>query len=326
MASTTTGSGPRSLRVAAVQAPSRNGEIGANLAHAEVHVEDAARRGAALVLLPELLPTGYLLSPELWRAAEPAVGATARWLAALARRLGVFVGTSFVEADGDDFLNAFVLCAPDGSEAGRVHKQTPAVFEAFVTRGRAGPHVIDTSLGRIAIGICYENQLAYMPRLCAEHDADLVLMPHSAPSPMRSNRLVARDVEIYEDTLRTIPEWFATSLGVPVVMANKCGPWRSPLPLVPFAAQVSTFPGFSKIVDSDGRVLAALGGEEAVLVADVTIDPARRRPAPQPFGHWARRVPRSTGMLRVIEAIGALSYRLRRAARSRAAAAVRGAA
>lgn len=306
--------------------PSRNGDVDGNLARAEPHVEEAARRGARLVLLPELLPTGYLLSTEIWRAAEPADGSTARWLAAQARRHGVFVGTSFLEADGDDFFNTFVLATPDGREAGRVRKQTPAVFEAFVTRGDAGAHVVDTTLGRIVVGICYENQLAYMPRLCAEAGADLVLMPHSAPSPERSNRLLARDVAVYEETLRTIPQWFASGLGVPVVMANKCGPWRSPVPLVPFGAQDSKFPGFSKIVDSDGCVLAALGGEEGVLVADVTPDPARRRPAPAAFGHWARRVPRSTGFLRVIEAVGGVSYRAHRTRRARAAAAVRDAA
>ena len=122
----------RTLRVAAVQVPSRNGAIAENLAHAEAFVAEAARQGAALVLLPEFLPTGYLLAPEIWHAAEPAVGPTVRWLSAQALRHGVFVGTSFLEADGDDFINTFVLAAPDGSEAGRVWKQTPAVFEAFV--------------------------------------------------------------------------------------------------------------------------------------------------------------------------------------------------
>ena len=321
----TPATGARTLRVAAVQVPSRNGAIAENLAHAEAFVAEAARQGAALVLLPEFLPTGYLLAPEIWHAAEPAVGPTVRWLSAQALRHGVFVGTSFLEADGDDFINTFVLAAPDGSEAGRVWKQTPAVFEAFVTRGRAGPHVIDTGLGRIVVGICYENQLAYLPRLCAEQGADLVLMPHSAPSPTRSNRVTARKAAIYDERLRAIPEWFAAELGVPVVMANKSGPWLSPIPLIPFATQDSTFPGLSKIVDSDGRVLAALGDEEGLVVADVTIDPARRRAAPKPFGHWARPVPRATEMLRVTEAVGALSYRLRRAQRARAAAAVRAA-
>lgn len=313
----------RTLRVAALQVPSRNGDLEGNLARAVPRVVEAAGRGARLVLLPELLAAGYLLSPRIWEFAEPASGTTARWLAEQAKRSGVWLGSSFLEVVGNDFYNTFVLVGPDGREAGRVRKQTPAVYEAFFMRGDSGPHRIDTPLGRIGVGICYENQLGYLPQLCAAGAVDLLLMPHSAPSPQRSSRYLSRQVDVYEDSLRTIAGWYAVHLGIPVVMANKCGPWTSPIPLAPFVRQRSSFPGLSAIADSDGRVIAQLGGEAATLVEDVTIDPARRRTPPPASGHWARAVPRSTEWLRVVEAVGRLGYRMRARRRARAGAQLR---
>jgi len=53
------------LRVAAVQMASVDGDIAGNLRCATERVEEAQRRGARLILLPELLPTGYTLSPAI---------------------------------------------------------------------------------------------------------------------------------------------------------------------------------------------------------------------------------------------------------------------
>src|SRR5262245_43536066 len=112
----------RRIVVAAVQCRSDNGAAEANLAHARPLVEEAARRGAELVLCPEFLATGYIYHSSIWDAAEPRGVPTESWLGELARRLGIFVGASYLEADGADFFNTFALCAPGGAVAGRVRK------------------------------------------------------------------------------------------------------------------------------------------------------------------------------------------------------------
>jgi N-carbamoylputrescine amidase len=310
----------RALRVAAVQRPSQDGEIEANLKAAGRDVEEAARRGAQLVLLPELLAAGYAPTSAIWDGAEPKHGPTARFLAEQSRRHGVYLGASFLEADGEDFFNTFVLTTPSGAEAGRVRKQTPAVFEAFYMRGDVGPHVIATDLGRIGVGICYENHLGYTPRLFHEHGVDLVLMPHSAPSPPR--RLVPPHfLHLYEDALRTVTAHYAALFGVPVVLANKSGPWKVSLPGLPPPAKPGRFPGLSAIADSDGRVRAALGAEAGLLVEDVLLDPARKRlGAPACAGRWSRPQPLAANLFRVIEATGRLFYAASKERRQRARA------
>lgn len=275
------------VRVAAVQMESKNGLVQANLDHATHLVNRAVKRGAKLILLPEFMPCGYVFSTSMWDGAEPKQGPTVRWLKKTSRILNAWVGTSFLEADGQDFFNTFVLAGPDGREAGRVRKQTPAVFEAFFTKGAAGLHVIETELGKVGVGICYENQLAYIPQMMYEASVDLLLMPHSAPTVLRT-LLGDRQVKRYEDSLGELALRYARLLGIPVVMTNKCGRWQSPLPGMPLHMEDSSFPGLSAIADSDGVLKAQLGDEEDVIVEDIRLDPSRKsNRAPQRHGRWA---------------------------------------
>lgn len=176
----------RTIRVAAVQMESKNGLIDDNLKHATLLIDRVAQEGAKLIVLPEFTPTGYIFTTDIWDGAEPREGSTVKWLRENSTRLGVWLGTSFLEADGEDFFNTFVLATPDGKEAGRVRKQTPAAYEACFFRGETGPHIIDTELGKIGVGICYENYLAYIPQIMYQQAVDLLLMPLSAPTPMQS--------------------------------------------------------------------------------------------------------------------------------------------
>lgn len=311
--------GVSTLTVAAVQMESRNGDVEGNLKRATPLVEKAAGEGALLIVLPEFMPTGYIFSREIWDAAEPSEGPTMLWLRHTSRRLGVWLGTSYLEARERDFYNSFVLTGPDGKEAGRVRKRTPACAEAFFTRGEDGPHVIQTELGRIGVGICYENQLAYIPRMMCSGSPDIMLMPHSAPLPMPNLFFPAASVAMFEKLLREMAPLYAAKLGIPVVFVNKCGPWVSPMPGLPFLTQVSRFPGLSTIADGDGSVKARLEGEEGVIVSAVTLDPSRKTASfPLPRGRWAMRVPSATNLWRAVEAAGAVYYRLSPERRRRA--------
>jgi N-carbamoylputrescine amidase len=301
----------RLLRVAAVQMESTNEQIEANLDRATPFTERAAQEGAKLILLPEFMPTGYLYTKDIWSMAEPKRGLTVEWLMEKSRKLGVWLGTSFLEADGEDFYNTFVLTAPDGTEAGRVRKQTPAVYEPYFFKGDKGSHVIDTQIGRIGVGICYENQLTYMPRLMQEQSVDIVLMPHSAPSPSPAPLFRRKHINAWNTHVREVSLSMARSLGVPVVMANKCGPWRTAVPVLPFPFMYmdSSFPGLSAVVDSDGTVKRQLRDEEDVIVEDVMLDPSRKTSElPRCYGRWALEGPRARDIFRFIEAFGRLSY------------------
>jgi N-carbamoylputrescine amidase len=118
---------------------SANGDVAGNLARAGRWSEAAARRGAELILLPELFSTGFELNDRSWQSAEPQGGPSERWLLDTARRHGCHIGGSYLEARGEDFFNTFALAAPDGSIAGRVRKSHPCSIEAYVFKARRRP-------------------------------------------------------------------------------------------------------------------------------------------------------------------------------------------
>src|SRR5687767_2497561 len=173
--------GIRTIKVAGVQVESRNFDVQGNLRRAEALVAVAAQRGARLVLCPEFLAPGYIYDPAIWSAAEPRGGPTELWLARMALQHGLYIGASYLEASGDDFFNTFTLMRPDGSAAGRVRKESLPGFEGWFFRSCSGPKVIETELGRIGIGICFDNSTARFIRRMSQEQVDLILMPHSAP-------------------------------------------------------------------------------------------------------------------------------------------------
>jgi N-carbamoylputrescine amidase len=264
-------SGARRLRVAIVQMASANHDIAGNLARATPLAGEAVRRGARLVLFPELMSTGYSLYYDIWESAEPSHGLTSRWLAATAARLGAYIGASFLEASGDDFFNTFILAGPDGREAGRVRKQVPADAEAYFFKGEIGPHVIETALGRIGVGICAESYYCFLANQMAERQADLILMPHSAPDCSASGGLPAAPGT-------HLGLWYARRLGIPVAFVNKVGPWTTRTLAPPPPETHGFFPGRSAIVDSDASVLVSMNDAAGVGIADVTLDPRRKAP------------------------------------------------
>lgn len=310
----------RSLRVAAVQVTSQNGKIAENLKHAMGLVEEAAARGARLILLPEFMPTGYSYTKEIWDAAEPTEGPTVKWLKANSKRLGIWLGTSFLEADGEDFYNTFVLTNPDGLEDGRVRKQKPAVGEACFFRGEIGPHVVHSQLGKIGVAICYENRFAFTARNMYAQSIDLLLQPHAAVILEASAVVPAKSAAIINDFLHQVPLIYANMLGIPVVHCNHSGPWLATVPGLPFIKNDTHFDGYSAIADSDGSLKAQLGLEEGVIVADVILDPSlKKKIPPRTYGKWVMPdVPVSMKIWAILEAVYSLCYRFNKERKNRA--------
>lgn len=280
---------PKKIRVAAVQMNCRPGDVAHNLAHAETMLASAIDQGAVLVLLPELMPGGYMVTEEIWDSAETINGRSVNWLLSMTSHFKIYLGFSFLEAEGEDFYNTFVLAGPEGKLIGRVRKNPPASIEAYFYKGGSDPHVIETALGRIGVGICYENLLYEQMCFLYRENVDLVLSPFAAGRP---KPFIPGDIKRFDKLLINSRDIFAKTLGVPVVMANRVGPLETDLPgKLPYLK--SSFPGLSSIVDYDGTVKAELGGEEGVIVADVQIGHcADRKSEPKRYGKmWGVPVP-----------------------------------
>lgn len=298
----------QSLTLAAIQVRCEPLRAKENLARAETLIEQAAAQGAELVLLPELLPGGYLLTEEIWNTAEKASGPSMAWLKQTAHRLGIYLGMSYAEADGDDFFNSFVLASPQGDIAGRVRKSPPASVEAYFFRGGNDPHYIDTDIGRIGVGICYENLLFERISALYRASVDIVIQPTAAATPTPVFPIRKKDSAAFDSMLKGITAFYAHALGVPVVTANRCGPLVTPLP-GGFPAQNTRFPGLSGVADSDGSLLVQLGDEEGIAIATVVLDSTRKaKHPPEAYGRWALPVPWYAFLWPLTQKLGERAY------------------
>ena len=280
-------------RVAVVQMACELNAFAANTARASRHLAAAAAQGAVLALLPELMPNGYTLTHALWAGAEPFDGPTLAWLRRECTMHRMMIGTTFLEADGEDFFNTFVLVGADGSVLGKVRKNPPASFEAWFFRAGDTRHWFETPIGRVGVGICFENALYDHYLTLHEADVDLMLRPFSGASFEARFPIRAADVAAINEALRTGTAEAARLTGRPVLMANKVGRLVTALSM---GGRVQTveFPGYSAIADGDGRLLGQLGpGEEGAVIGDVRIDPARKAkaPAPRRYGKWTAPLP-----------------------------------
>jgi N-carbamoylputrescine amidase len=310
----------RTLRIAAVQMASREGAIKANLEHATHLVEQAASDRAQFVLLPELMPGGYRWDRRIWQAAEAHAGPTVQWLHSTSARLGIWLGTSFLETDGKDFFNTFVLTSPGGMEAGRVRKQFPSIGEAFFFKGEAGSHVIETALGKIGVGICFDAHTIHVARLMCAQSIDLMLIPHSYSIPAAPTKDVSEaDIARMKNNLLDMGSYYSRLLGIPAVSVNKCGPALAPKP------EGYVFPGLATIVDSDGKVQARMEEQEGFIVANVTRDPARKKCAiPHAYGRYVYPGPPGRELFALVESIGHIWYSFNRDRRTVARASMKG--
>jgi N-carbamoylputrescine amidase len=313
------------LTVAAAQIQCQDGKVDENLTHAALLVESAVQRGAQLVVFPEFMPQGYRLTQEIWDSAEPFDGPTTAWLRGTAKQHNLYVGTSFLESDGCDFFNTFALAGPDGEIAGVVRKRNPSLWEAYFFKGRPGSPAFDTEIGRIGVGICFDNHTFEVADAIARAGIDLMLMPHSYCTPTQPSKM-ASQADI--DRLNSLPgrvarlynEWF----GVPVVLANKSGPWDSPVPnMILGKPSGYTFPGRSAVIDSDGLVRSELGCEEGVALAEVCLESQRKKTTrPPKYSRYVYPGPPGRELIRYIEAIGTLNYALSGVRKRKAAAVI----
>jgi N-carbamoylputrescine amidase len=262
--------GERKLRIGVVQMQSSDHDIDGNLKRASTFAEKAAAKGAQLVLFPELMATGSYLYFDTWDSGEPSEGKTVQWMKSASRRLHIWIGTSFLEASDADFYDTFVLTTPAGEEAGRVRKQIPAGPEAYFFRGAEGPHVIETAIGKIGVGICAENYYCFAASQMLKQSADFIVMPHASPDMSENGGLPSPPGT-------HLASWYASKLGVPVAMVNKVGRSYKPPP----NEIKGRFPGLSAIVDSDGSVLHSMGDTEGIGIADIALDPRRKTSASQ---------------------------------------------
>ncbi|HEX7080532.1 MAG TPA: carbon-nitrogen hydrolase [Gammaproteobacteria bacterium] len=242
-----------------------------NLARAEGFIRDAARRGAKLIVLPELFRSRYFCQSEdaaHFALAEPVPGPTTDRLAAVARELGVTIVASLFErrAPGLYHNTAAVL---DGARGyvGKYRKMhipdDPRYYEKFYfTPGDLGFRTFETAAAQLGVLVCWDQWYPEAARLTALRGAELLIYPTAIGwHPEEKAEYGARQHEAWETMQRS----HAIANGCFVVSVNRVG-------FEPAPGGGIEFWGQSFVAAPDGRVLArAPADAEAVLVESVDL-------------------------------------------------------
>ena len=244
-----------------------------NLVKAEMHIRDAASRGAQIICLQELFRSQYFCREEnadLFELAEPIPGPSTETLGKLARSLGVvIVGSLFERRAAGIYHNTAVILDADGSLLGKYRKMhipdDPLYYEKFYfTPGDLGFPNFDTRFGRIGVLVCWDQWYPEGARLASLGGANIIFYPTAIGwHPSEKQEFGAAQL----DAWRTIQRSHAIANGVFVAAVNRVGfegPPESGL----------EFWGHSFVSDPFGRVLAeGSADKEEILI--VECDPAR---------------------------------------------------
>lgn len=256
------------IRVAALQA-AFGADMDANIAKVEKLVRAAAKKGAQVILPPELFQGPYFCTSqeEQWFAtAYPA--ATHPCVVALqpvAKELGVAIPVSIFERDGPAYYNSLVMLDADGKQLGVYRKSHipdgPGYQEKYYFRpGDTGFKVWDTAHGRVGAGICWDQWFPETARAMALMGAQVLFYPTAIGSEPHDPSLDTRD------PWRRAMQGHAVSNVMPIVASNRIGTET-------IGANTQTYYGASFIANHRGDLVEELGrDEEGAIVHEFDLD------------------------------------------------------
>jgi predicted amidohydrolase len=207
----------RSLTVSAAQYPiGQPDSLDAWEAKIADWVAAGAKTGAELLVFPEYAaieqaacfgPSVYSdLQTTLERVAEIA-GERVAFHAELAKKHGVhiLVGSGPVKKSDGRFVNSAQLVTPTGL-VGEQEKIIMTPFEhGWGVTGGAPLRVFDTTLGKIAVLICYDSEFPLLARAVAEAGAEVILVPSCTERVSGYHRVrTGTAARALENTLATV--------------------------------------------------------------------------------------------------------------------------
>jgi N-carbamoylputrescine amidase len=243
-----------------------------NLAAAIAGVRQAAKRGAAVVCLPELFRTRYMAQREdhdLFNLAEPVPGPSTAALSAAAKKAGVVIVASLFERrTAGLYHNTAAVIDADGEIKGLYRKMhipdDPAYYEKFYfTPGDLGFRAFDTRVGRIGTLVCWDQWYPEAARLTALQGASVLFYPTAIGwHPKEKAKFGAQQL----DAWRTIQRAHAIANGCWVVAVNRVGLERPDK-----TSAGLQFWGHSFVADPFGVVVAEAAEREGVTIARIDL-------------------------------------------------------
>ncbi len=235
-------------------------DVEGNTVRGLVALEEAAARGANLIVYPELAFTPFYPQRRVnempLHLAEPIPGPTTDRFCKAARRLGVVVVLNLYEHAGSQAFDASPVINADGKLLGKTRMMHITDYEGFYEQGYyvpgdSGAPVYDTACGRIGVAICYDRHYPEYLRALALQGADLVVVPQAGVLGEWPDGLFEAELQVA-----------SFQNGYFMALANRVG-----------REDLLTFAGASFVTDPDGRVVAqAPVGCDTILYVDLDLE------------------------------------------------------
>jgi nitrilase len=260
-------------------------------------IEDAASRGASLVVFPETVVPYYpyfsfILPPvamgkahlELYEQAVVVPGPTVDAVSEAARRRGVVVALGINERDRGTLYNTQLLFDADGTLVQRRRKITPTYHERMIWgQGHGdGLRAVDTAVGRVGQLACWEhyNPLARYALMADGEQIHVGMFPGSMVG------------QIFADQIEVTIRHHALESGCFVVNATGYLTPEQRARIAHGTSLESALTGgcYTAIVSPEGALLAPpLTDGEGMVVADLDLSLiTKRKRMMDSVGHYSR--------------------------------------
>ena len=186
-----------SFTVAGMRVLPKRWDKGHNFGLLEHYAQQAAKKGAKLVVTCEGFLDGYTsnvkYTPGLTRErfleiGEPVDGPWMQKIRGLASKLGIYLSVCFAERSGQQMYNAMIVISPAG-EPVLHYRKTHTKGETFNTPGMKFP-VADTKVGILGGLICYDRRFPEVPRILALKGAQVLIVPAYGTDGERNEALL----------------------------------------------------------------------------------------------------------------------------------------
>ena len=239
------------------------GDLSGNRAAARRAIQEAARAGAKLIVLPELTASGYVFTgrAEAEALSEELTGPTVTEWTHLAAVLDMVIVGGIAERGAAGALyNTAVVFDPSGLCASYRKAHLWDLEKEIFIAGDAPAPVIETSIGRIAAMVCYDLEFPEWVRPVALGGADILCVPTNWPLAPRP------EGERPGEVIRA--QAAASTNRLYVIAADRCGIERGVM-----------WTGASVIIDPDGFPIAGpiSADEPALLLAEVDVARSRQK-------------------------------------------------
>src|SRR3982751_1195425 len=246
-----------------------------NLKRAAQFVRDAARQGAQVVGLPELLKTQYFCQREdaaLFDLAEPIPGPSTEVLTKVAQEAKVAIVASLFEKRARGvYHNTAVMFDSDGKILGLYRKMhipdDPLYYEKFYfTPGDTGFRAWQTKYAKIGVLICWDQWYPEGARLTALQGAEIIFYPTAIGWDPREKELYG---VAQHESWELIQRSHAVANGCYVCAPNRIGVGKILGPDgKPVSEEGIEFWGQSFVAAPNGQVVqrASVNQEEVLIV------------------------------------------------------------